>query len=103
MSGADEITVTQTLEEWAEDKIEQAVQRQMAAVKQHTDEAITRAAKEAVAEYQNTVCPLKAPVKELQDKTAKLEVRFATLVAFMAGSGILGGGAGVVATKLFGL
>lgn len=48
----------------------------------------------ALAKHQDG-CPVRARVE-------KLEIRLASLVAFMAGSGLLGGVAGALVSRLFG-
>lgn len=47
-------------------------------------------------------CNIRQQVARLDERVGKLELRFGMLVAFMVGSGALGGVTGVVVSKLLG-
>ena len=45
-------------------------------------------------------CPAPAAIATLQTEVTAIKIRFATLLGFMAGSGVLGGTAGALLTEL---
>ena len=60
-------------------------------------EAAKEAARTVIAEHVQT-----CPVEKLVERVDKLEGRFYVLVGAVLGSGVLGGGAGAVITRVFG-
>jgi len=73
------------------------------AVKVPLDRFVREVAREAartVIEEHVASCPARSKAAELNSRLQRVEVRFAALVAFMAGSGALGGLAGAALAGL---
>jgi len=61
-----------------------------------TIEAAAQAAADLAIEKHTLACPIVA----VTDRVRKLEIRSAAMLAFMLGSGVLGGGASAIVTYL---
>ena len=73
---------------------------------QHIPVAIDRFVRDAarveglqVAREHEIACPVRNAFGDLQLRVQKLELRLSTLIAFMLGSGLLGGAAGAALVK----
>ena len=60
------------------------------------EQVAQRAAEIAIAKHTKD-----CPIKEVQGKVQKLEIKFATMIGWMVGSGVAGGATVVTAMKLF--
>jgi len=71
-------------------------------VKEIADRSARTAAQEVIKKHQNN-CKAVAMVpviKKTVEKVESLRLRYVALIAFMAGSGMLGGGLGVLLTRV---
>lgn len=99
MTGSERIEITQPLEDWAEGLVDRAVARCAGQLRgemeRHLDGVVSNAVALGIERHMNT-CPVR-------DRVQRIEVKLSSLIGFMIGSGVLGGGTGVLAAKLLGL
>ena len=90
----------------AEREREREREREQQSEAQHIPVAIGQYVRDAarveglqVAREHEMACPVRSGFGDLQLRVQKLELRLSTLIAFMLGSGLLGGAAGAALVK----